>query len=69
MRSAGLDLVKWTAILTMVADHLRYLWPAADGLFVLGRLAFPLFCLAIAVNVGRGLPGQFATPGNARYLG
>ncbi|BBH46183.1 TraX family protein [Pseudomonas sp. KU43P] len=63
MRSAGLDLVKWTAMLTMVADHLRFLWPAADGLFIVGRLAFPLFCLAIAVNVAR----EQRIP--SRYLG
>lgn len=63
MRSSGLDLVKWTAILTMVADHLRYLWPAAAGLFIVGRLAFPLFCLAIAANVARAQSIQ------ARYLG
>jgi len=69
MRSAGLDLVKWTAMLTMVADHLRFLWPEADGLFVLGRLAFPLFCLAIAVNVGRARTGALYTRGNVRYLG
>ncbi|MNO66636.1 TraX protein [compost metagenome] len=69
MRSAGLDLVKWMAMLTMVADHLRFLWPAADGLFVIGRLAFPLFCLAIAVNVGRSTAGALCTAGNARYLG
>ncbi|MFJ4157878.1 TraX family protein [Pseudomonas sp. NPDC089752] len=68
MRSAGLDLVKWTAIVTMVADHLRYLWPAADGLFIVGRLAFPLFCLAIAVNVGRSPAGSLFTRGNVRYL-
>ncbi|MND55656.1 TraX protein [compost metagenome] len=69
MRSAGLDLVKWTAMLTMVADHLRFLWPGADGLFVVGRLAFPLFCLAIAVNVGRARGGALYTRGNLRYLG
>ncbi|MFJ3076460.1 TraX family protein [Pseudomonas sp. NPDC087029] len=63
MRSAGLDLVKWTAMLTMVADHLRFLWPAADGLFIVGRLAFPLFCLAIAANVAR------ASSIHVRYLG
>ena len=56
-------------MLTMVADHLRFLWPAADGLFVLGRLAFPLFCLAIAVNVGRGRGAALYTRGNLRYLG
>ena len=50
-------------MLTMVADHLRYLWPSADGLFVVGRLAFPLFCLAIACNVQRSAGGI------ARYLG
>ncbi|MDH0301570.1 MULTISPECIES: TraX family protein [unclassified Pseudomonas] len=69
MRSSGLDLLKWTAIATMVADHLRYLWPSAEGLFVLGRLAFPLFCLAIAVNVGRSRAGELFTTANARYLG
>lgn len=69
MRSAGLDLVKWTAIVTMVADHLRYLWPAADGLFVIGRLAFPLFCLALAINVGRSDPAMWPSRSAARYLG
>jgi hypothetical protein len=69
VRSAGLDLVKWTAIVTMVADHVRFLWPAAEGLFIVGRLAFPLFCLAIAVNVGRSTPGRLFTRANLRYLG
>lgn len=63
MRSAGLDLVKWMAIGTMVADHMRYIWPAAQGLFIVGRFAFPLFCLAMAVNVAR------AGNSSLRYLG
>lgn len=63
MRSAGLDLVKWVAMLTMVADHVRYIWPEAQGLFIVGRFAFPLFCLAMAVNVAR------AGRTNLRYLG
>ena len=25
-RDAGLDLVKWLAMLSMLLDHLRYLW-------------------------------------------
>lgn len=53
----------------MLADHLRFLWPAADGLFVVGRLAFPLFCLAIACNVARSVPGSLFRRANARYLG
>ncbi|MBM5456634.1 conjugal transfer protein TraX [Pseudomonas sp. P66] len=68
-RSAGLDLLKWLAMVTMVADHLRFIWPSANWLFVIGRLAFPLFCLAIAVNVARSRPGQLFSGGNGRYLG
>ena len=57
MRSTSLDLVKWLAMLTMVIDHLRYLWPeATTWLFVVGRFAFPLFCLGIAANVHRQMP-------------
>ncbi|MNJ19957.1 TraX protein [compost metagenome] len=68
-RSAGLDLVKWLAMVTMVADHLRFIWPSAEWLFVVGRLAFPLFCLAIAANVARSVVGQVFTTANGRYLG
>lgn len=68
-RDAGLDLVKWLALLTMLVDHLRHLWPQAqDELFILGRLAFPLFCLGIAANVRRSRSGELFTPNNARYL-
>lgn len=68
-RDAGLDLVKWLAMLSMLIDHLRYLWPDAYGLFIIGRLAFPLFCLSIAANVTRTRPGELFSEGNARYLG
>ncbi|MFQ6573922.1 TraX family protein [Pseudomonas sp. UM16] len=68
-RSAGLDLLKWLAMATMVADHLRFIWPTAEWLFIIGRLAFPLFCLAIAANVARSAPGQMFTAANGRYLG
>ncbi len=68
-RDASLDLIKWLAMLTMVVDHLRYLWPQAeDCLFMIGRLAFPLFCLGLAANVSRSLRGGLFTQGNARYL-
>nr|WP_313405108.1 TraX family protein [Pseudomonas sp.] len=68
-RDAGLDLVKWLAMFSMLIDHLRYLWPDAYGLFIIGRLAFPLFCLSIAANVTRTRPGELFSEGNARYLG
>ncbi|CAM3899673.1 TraX protein [compost metagenome] len=67
-RDSGLDLLKWLAIITMVADHLRFVWPAEHWLFVVGRLAFPWFCLAIAANVARSMPGQVFSAGNVRYV-
>ncbi len=54
---------------TMFLDHLRYLWPDLNGLFVPGRLAFPLFCTAIAANVERDDGGAFPNARHARYLG
>ena len=68
-RAAGLDLVKWLAMVSMVIDHLRFFWPTAEWLFVIGRLAFPLFCLGIAANVARSAAGQVFTGANGRYLG
>lgn len=52
-RNAALDLLKWLAVGCMVLDHLRYVGWSLDFLYVPGRLAFPWFCLAIAVNVAR----------------
>ena len=68
-RNAGLDLLKWLAIASMVADHLRYLWPQAEWLFVAGRPAFVWFCLALAANVARTPVGALCTARNGRYLG
>ncbi|OWJ89908.1 conjugal transfer protein TraX [Pseudomonas sp. A46] len=68
-RSSSLDLIKWLAMLTMLVDHLRYLWSDADWLFIVGRMAFPLFCLGIAANVARTRPGDLFNDGNVRYLG
>jgi hypothetical protein len=66
-RSAALDLVKWLALLTMLLDHLRFVWPQVSGLFVPGRLALPLFCLAIAANVHRTPRGEVFSSANRRY--
>lgn len=52
-RDGALDLLKWLALLAMVLDHLRYVGFSADWLYVPGRLAFPWFCLAMAVNLAR----------------
>ncbi|MFP5424005.1 MAG: TraX family protein [Gammaproteobacteria bacterium] len=68
-RDANLDLVKWLAMLTMLLDHLRYVWPDTEWLFIVGRLAFPLFCLGIAANVARSQSAALYSDANARYLG
>ncbi|MHC8290481.1 TraX family protein [Pseudomonas sp. XS1P51] len=67
-RSSSLDLIKWLAMLTMVIDHLRLVWPEMTYLFIPGRLSFPLFCVAIAANVARSKPGELLTAANGRYL-
>ncbi|MNJ31536.1 TraX protein [compost metagenome] len=67
-RHAGQDLIKWIALVTMVLDHMRLAWPATSDLFVLGRLSFPFFCLALAINVSRNQPGELFTRSNGRYL-
>ncbi|MDD0987845.1 TraX family protein [Pseudomonas shahriarae] len=67
-RSSSLDLIKWLAMLTMVIDHLRLVWPDMTNLFIPGRLSFPLFCVAIAANVARSKPGELLTPASGRYL-
>ena len=68
-RDTNLDLIKWLAMLTMLLDHLRYVWPDTEWLFIVGRLAFPLFCLGIAANVARSRTGELYTDDNVRYLG
>lgn len=66
-RDGALDLLKWLALLSMVLDHLRYVGGALDVLYVPGRLAFPWFCLAMAVNLARTPAAP--TGGQWRYLG
>ena len=68
-RDANLDLIKWLAMLTMLLDHMRYVWPDTEWLFIVGPLAFPLFCLGIAANVARSQSGALYTEDNVRYLG
>lgn len=52
-RDRALDLLKWLALLSMLIDHLRHVWPQLYPVYIPGRLAFPFFCLAIAANLAR----------------
>ena len=65
-RDGALDLLKWLALLSMVLDHLRYVGYSVDLLYVPGRLAFPWFCLAMAVNLARKSAQE--SDGQWRYL-
>lgn len=67
-RDRALDLLKWLAMLSMVLDHLRYVGWHVDGLYVPGRLAFAWFCLAIAVNIGRGVARSEQPRASWKYL-
>ncbi len=70
-RERGLDLVKWLALVSMAIDHLRFVLPGHPLLgwsFVPGRLAFPLFCLALAANLARSRPGVFGRS-EQRHIG
>lgn len=66
-RSKAQDLVKWLAMLSMVIDHLRFIFPHIEALIIIGRLAFPLFCLAMAANMQR-LPGSMPLTCHFPYL-
>lgn len=67
-RIRSLDLIKWLAIVLMVLDHLRAVWHAAEPLTVPGRMALPLFCLALAANVTRQAKGDAPWAQNRRYV-
>ena len=59
---APLDLIKVAALALMVGDHINTI--LLDGhsatLWRLGRIAFPLFCLATAIHLARGTdPGRY----------
>ncbi|MFC0711208.1 TraX family protein [Azorhizophilus paspali] len=68
-RDAALDLLKWLAFASMLLDHLRLVWPQRIWLYVPGRLAFPFFCLILAVNLARPRPEALRRAALARYCG
>ncbi len=68
-RDGALDALKWLALLSMVLDHLRYVGLSLDWLYVPGRLAFPWFCLAMAMNLTRVADLSGHQLGQWRYLG
>jgi hypothetical protein len=53
---APLDVVKLIAAILMVVDHVNVIFLAheANIWWKLGRIVFPLFCLAVACNLRRG---------------
>jgi hypothetical protein len=55
---APLDVVKLVAAAAMVSDHVNDILLDHDHLamWYVGRVAFPLFCLAFALNLRRGAP-------------
>ena len=70
-RDNSLDLIKWIGLFTMILDHTWFVLPTGiqENMYwmrIIGRFAYPLFCLAIAANVARQPVGY---PGGWKYLG
>lgn len=65
-RHHGADLAKWLGLVLMVLDHAWYVVPAEwqdvyGWVRVPGRLAFPIFCCVIAINVMRSPRGDLGS--------
>lgn len=65
-RHHGADLAKWLGLVLMVLDHAWHIVPAEwqdiyGYVRVPGRLAFPIFCCVIAINVIRSAPGDLGS--------
>jgi len=61
-REGRLDFLKWIAVLTMVIDHIGYLFfPNITEFRMIGRLAFPIFAYLIA-------EGSIRTSNKRKYL-
>lgn len=70
-RNSSIDLIKWIALFTMIIDHTWFVLPneTQETMYwmrIIGRVAYPLFCLAIAANIVRQPVGN---PGGWKYLG
>lgn len=51
LRNKGIDLIKTLAIVAMVVDHMRYLFPKYQLEFIaIGRMAYIMFACALAYN-------------------
>ena len=61
-RESRLDLLKWIAVLTMVIDHIGYVfYPNVSEFRMIGRLAYPIFAYLIA-------EGSVRTSNKRKYL-
>ncbi len=70
-RDSSLDLVKWIGLFTMILDHTWFVLPTVSQenmswMRIVGRFAFPLFCLTIAANIVRQ---PVSYPSGWKYFG
>lgn len=53
-RNHALDIIKVLALVTMIIDHARFIFPSLSALLVtIGRTSFPFFAICIAYNAHR----------------
>lgn len=53
MNPTSSTALKWTALASMVIDHLRYIYTDVPLLHDIGRLAYPIFAFVLASNLYR----------------
>jgi type-F conjugative transfer system pilin acetylase TraX len=65
----AMDIVKVLALMAMLLDHINtlYIQPSTLELYALGRMAFPLFLMIWAVNVGKN-PEKLQARANRLWL-
>ena len=65
----AIDLIKVMALLAMIADHFNtlFLRVPSPEMYVLGRMAFPLFTMIWAVNITRA-PARLQTRANRLWI-
>ena len=58
-QAGALSVLKWLALVAMTLDHVNtYLLGSRPELYVIGRLAFPLFGCVFGFKIGRPPPGK-----------
>lgn len=70
MDGRALDFIKIAAAIFMVIDHINLIWldGAVQGMFMMGRATYPLFCYALAVAFLKAGPEKASGYALRKYM-